>query len=65
MTEPQIGPKISPIPLIASSMAMTDSTSFDHMRDANEYVAMFNIVDAIPWRKRKRIDIVMIVTWPF
>ena len=60
-----MGPKISPIPLIASSMAITVSTFSDQISDANEYAAIFRIADAMPWRKRKRMDIVIVVAWPF
>ena len=44
---------MSPMPLIASSICITDSASAGQISEAKEYVAMFNMADAIPKNKKE------------
>ncbi len=48
MAEPSKGPNIRPTPLNASNMAILACTYVGQIKLACEYVAMFNIDEAIP-----------------
>ena len=52
MLDPIIGPRIRPIPLVASNMEIADSifSLSGEMSDANEYEEVFNMADASPIR---------------
>lgn len=63
-TDPIMGPIMSPTPPMASNIAMICSASSGQIREANEYVAMFSMAEAIPWTNLKKIDRIMMVAWP-
>ena len=63
-TDPIIGPIISPTPPMASSIAMIYSASSGQISEANEYVAIFSMGEAIPWMNLRKIDRIIMVAWP-
>ena len=58
MLEPIIGPKIKPIPLVASSIWIADSSLClsGKISETNEYDEVFKMAEAIPWINLRTSD---------